>query len=231
MQYLNLKFGWIMVLFAVSGLVQAGNLTIKVKQEGSQASVSGASVCLGTASDPTQFGARLTNASGEASFAEVPAGRLHVTISKEGFRSHRGEVTKSRTDDSLVYVPLRQGVGGAVCIQAKVKYTEFFERKPQQNSYLLQLYSMKINADAPSTARLTVKLNHRTDGQPTHYRASESPDFSGAEWKDYRSVPSFRLSPGKGMKTVYFQVKKVMGTEGGQITRQSAVVSDSILVR
>ncbi len=65
-----------------------------------------------------------------------------------------------------------------------------------------------------------VTLNNVCTGNPTHYMASESPSFSGASWQTYSAAPSFTLSSGNGVKTVYFKVKNGAG--------ESAAVSDTI---
>ena len=52
--------------------------------------------------------------------------------------------------------------------------------------------------------------------------ASEDPDFVGATWTTYSTAPSFIISSGTGMKTVYFKVKNGFG--------ESFVVNDTISV-
>jgi hypothetical protein len=80
--------------------------------------------------------------------------------------------------------------------------------------------SFKINGGAASTASRNVTLDNTATGPPTHYMASEHSDFSGASWKTYAGAPSFRLSTGNGVKTVYFKVKNGTGA--------SPAVSDTI---
>ena len=79
-----------------------------------------------------------------------------------------------------------------------------------------------INNEAASTANTTVKLNNTCTGSPTHYMASESSSFSGAKWHEYRSDPTFTLSAGLGIKTVYFKTKNAAG--------ESNVMSDTIML-
>jgi hypothetical protein len=80
--------------------------------------------------------------------------------------------------------------------------------------------SFLINNGASSTTQSTVKLNNTCTGNPTQYMASESPSFTRAIWKAYSTAPSFTLSSGYGVKTVYFKVKNALG--------ESVVVSDTI---
>jgi peptidoglycan/xylan/chitin deacetylase (PgdA/CDA1 family) len=80
--------------------------------------------------------------------------------------------------------------------------------------------SFSINNGAAATTSQDVTLNNACTGDPTHYMASESSDFSGASWQDYSAAPNFTLSSGYGTKTVYFKVKNAAG--------ESGVVSDTI---
>ena len=79
-----------------------------------------------------------------------------------------------------------------------------------------------INNGAESTTNRAVTLDNTCTNGPTDYMASESPDFSGAAWQAYSSAPSFTLSAGNGVKTVYFKVKNAGG--------ESAPVSDAIVL-
>jgi Zn-dependent metalloprotease len=81
--------------------------------------------------------------------------------------------------------------------------------------------SFKINKGAVSTAKQTVTLNNVARTSPTHYLASEDPDFSDATWQPYSTAPSFFLSGGKGEKTVYFKVMNGF--------HESLVLNDTIL--
>ncbi|MBT4837520.1 MAG: carboxypeptidase regulatory-like domain-containing protein [Methylococcales bacterium] len=228
----NLKFnaitgiGFAVLLATPVSLIQAGNLSIDVATENYGQGLANASVCLGTNASPTIYGARLSNKKGRATFADVPNGKLLVTVSKDGYRGHSRSFNKGQ--GSSVYVPLRQGGGGATCTQAVVKQDNSGSRTKQQTSRFLQLSSLKINRSASSTRSQSVSLNHISSGSPTQYRASEKRDFSDAKWEDYSATPSYTLSSGKGMKTVFFQVRKVVKMSKGEITRDSVVVSDGI---
>ena len=83
--------------------------------------------------------------------------------------------------------------------------------------------SFQINNGAADTESRTVTLNHTATGLPTHYMASENNGFSGASWQAYNAAPSFTLSAGDGVKTVYFKVKNANG--------DSSAVSDSITLK
>ena len=77
-----------------------------------------------------------------------------------------------------------------------------------------------INNDATETSSQTVTLNNVCTGNPTQYMYSESADFTGASWQTYATAPTFTLSSGNGLKTVYFKVKNATG--------ESTVVNDTI---
>ena len=87
-----------------------------------------------------------------------------------------------------------------------------------------KLSSYKINNDVAETITRSVTLNHTTasGSMPTHYRASEFPNFSGAVFKPYAAAPTFALTNGEGSKTVYLQLKD---SSTGNV---SNVMSDTI---
>lgn len=78
----------------------------------------------------------------------------------------------------------------------------------------------KINNNAATTSSRTVTLNNRTE-RASQYRASQRPDFYGAQWRSLIPAPQFTLGSGDAQKRVYFQVKNSMG-------QYSAVVIDTI---
>ncbi|MEW6196811.1 MAG: hypothetical protein AB1521_16815, partial [Bacteroidota bacterium] len=85
--------------------------------------------------------------------------------------------------------------------------------------------SFLINNGSEHTLSANVDLNFTVSSQVpvTYYRASESPDFTGALWLPFMpaGTPVFELSAPYGNKTVYLQVKTDWG--------ESVVTSDDIL--
>jgi hypothetical protein len=80
--------------------------------------------------------------------------------------------------------------------------------------------TLQIKTDGSSS----VTINNSVLGSvPVSYMASESPGFSGASWQTYVQDPSFTLSAGPGVKTIYFKVKNRSGKE-------SAVMNSTIVV-
>jgi hypothetical protein len=74
-----------------------------------------------------------------------------------------------------------------------------------------RVISFSINNGAASTTSQNVILSNTCTENPTHYMASESANFTGAGWNLYSASPSLTLSPGIGVKTVYFKVKNSAG--------------------
>lgn len=72
-----------------------------------------------------------------------------------------------------------------------------------------KISSFKINNDAVETPVQSVTLNYTTapGSMPTHYRASEFPDFLNAVWQTGIAAPIFELRAGAGVKTVYLQLR------------------------
>ncbi len=70
-----------------------------------------------------------------------------------------------------------------------------------------------INNGASKTRNIlrNVDLNNRCTVCPTHYIASQSSTFSGTGWQEYETAPKFKLSRGRGTKTVYFKVRNAAG--------------------
>ncbi len=83
--------------------------------------------------------------------------------------------------------------------------------------------SFVINKGDAYTTTNVVTLDNISAGNPTYYMASEDKTFAGTAWQTYSTAPSFLLSAGFGIKSVYF---KAMNMEG-----ESAVKSDTIELR
>jgi formylglycine-generating enzyme required for sulfatase activity len=82
--------------------------------------------------------------------------------------------------------------------------------------------SFAINSGAATTADIAAILENVAAKNPTEFMASESATFMGATWQPYGTAPSFSLSFGVGMRTVYFKARNVGG--------ESASVSDTIFL-
>ncbi len=85
---------------------------------------------------------------------------------------------------------------------------------------LPEVLSLAINGGAATTASPSVTLNNTCTNEPAEFQASEDSGFSGAAWTPYDTAPAFELTPGNGVKTVYFRTRNASG--------ESDTVSDSI---
>jgi len=99
---------------------------------------------------------------------------------------------------------------------------EYPTTPPRSVTFLLLpvVTSFAVNNDAPETMGRVVVLNNACPNEPTQYMASEDPLFDGASWIPYDDDPQFLLSPGDGVKEVFFKVQNVHG--------DSPTVSDTI---
>ena len=200
----------------------AADLRVRVFERGGQAPLEGVSVCVGTPANPRQFGAASTDEDGYSVFRDLPRAPLVVTASKSGYSGQQESLVTSNMERLLV-VSLPGGGGGPTC--------ELDLSDAAGGVAGLQVKRLKINGGAAMTGSRYVFLNHVVDGQPTHYRASENPDFSGARWQAYIPKPAFELSQGGGRKVVYFQVRRYSKVDGADIQSLSPVVRDSIAVQ
>lgn len=73
------------------------------------------------------------------------------------------------------------------------------------------LMEAKINNGETTTRSRSVNVTSVYSGTASHYKISESPDFSGAEWQIISEPVSFILSEGEGLKTVYLKLKNDFG--------------------
>ncbi|MBI5091162.1 MAG: SUMF1/EgtB/PvdO family nonheme iron enzyme [Candidatus Hydrogenedentes bacterium] len=106
-------------------------------------------------------------------------------------------------------------------------YTGF--RLARTSSAAPTVASFLINRGAAEVMSHTVTLDNTCTTPPTHYMASENPDFFGASWQTYSNAPSFDLSSGNGTKTVYLKVKNADG-ESGRTSDTIAVNELTILL-
>ena len=136
-----------------------------------------------------------------------------------GFRSEQQSIVTGSSDRLLV-LSLTRGGGGTHCLR------EF--RSSVSGSGSIQVSSFRLGGGSAAASSAEVTLDNSVNGQPTHYRASESSDFSGAAWKVWSKSPTFMLSDGAGEKTVYFQVRRYSTINGADIETRSPVVKDSI---
>jgi hypothetical protein len=212
----------VMVLYGMPLSLHAADLSIRVYERGGNLPLQDASVCLGTPASINQFGAALTGSDGMATFRNVPGAQLVITASKSGYKAEQQSLVTNNMDRLLV-ISLPTGGGGPVCGSGSGRKIT--------GSGSLGVSQYGINKGAAVTATQQVILNHAVEGVPTHYRASEHPDFSGADWQAYAAEPGFGLSPGNGRKLVYFQLRRSSDMNGANLEVLSPVVQDTITLQ
>jgi hypothetical protein len=212
----------LLVSFCMPTLVVAADLQVRVYERGGRAPLQGVAVCLGTPANIAQFGSELTDRKGNVVFSGIPGAQLVLTASKTGYRTEQQSLVTTNADRLLV-ISLPAGGGGPRC------GIEGSDRVVAVSG--MQVEQLKINKGAGVTSSRDVLLSHRVNREPTHYRASENPDFSDATWLAYTPGPAFELSPGNGRKVVYFQVRRSSGTSGADIQVVSPVVQDAIVLQ
>lgn len=212
----------VLVLYGVQLPVYAADLSIRIYERGGKSPLQDVSVCLGTPANIKQFGTELTGADGTVIFGDVPRAALIVTASKSGYKAEQQSLITNNMDRLLV-MTLPTGGGGPACgAGSGHAFT---------GSDTIRLSQFRINKGVAVTATPHVFLNHEAGGIPTHYRASEHPDFTGTDWQTYTAEPGFELSPGNGRKVVYFQVRRFSEMNGADIEVLSPVVRDSITMQ
>ncbi len=113
----------------------------------------------------------------------------------------------SRYGTKRVYFKVKNAGGESNRLSDTIEYSQ---DKPT-------LTSFAINNRSPRTTSRTVILNNAATNSPTHYKASENSNFSGATWRTYSKNPSFTLSPGYGQKLVRLKVKNATGESTSRI--------------
>ncbi len=115
-----------------------------------------------------------------------------------------------------VYLKVKNDVGESGFVSATI----VLDSPPLPGAPVITAFT--INGGETVTSTRDVTLSYSCADAPTHYLASESPTFAGATWLPYDPSPSFTLSEGEGLKTVYLKVKNANGV--------SPIVGDSILL-
>lgn len=197
----------------------AADIRVQVYDRGGNAPLPNAAVCVGTAANIDQFGARMTDTQGSAVFSGVPRAAILVTVSSSGYKSEQETIVNSTSNRTLV-MSLSSGGGGTPC-----PLTDG-DNRVYEGGLIVTGFSLD-NGKAVTTNG-TVTLNNTVKGSVTQYRASEHADFSAARWQDYSTAPSFTLSAGAGKKLVYFQVRRHANVNGAVIETLSPVERDSI---
>ena len=213
---------FVILLIMMSSSASAAELTVRIFERGGKAPLQGVAVCLGTSARLDQFGASFTDAEGYVVFPGVPRTPLVVTVSRPGYMSGQEHMNGSAENRMLV-LSLPTGGGGVEC--------PLGQSGSVQTATGLEIQSFLLNNGAAITRGASVTLDNRFSGHASQYRASERPDFRGAEWQDYDKRLHFQLSAGRGSKTVYFQLRRYARINGADLEARSLVKHDSIIAQ
>ncbi|MCO6414366.1 MAG: carboxypeptidase regulatory-like domain-containing protein [Thiogranum sp.] len=190
------------------------SLEVHVLNRQSGEVIAGAAVCVGTAAKLDQFGARRTNSDGIARFEDIPPNALLITASKRGVQGAQ-QFLEPVAQNRVVIVKVASGGGGPEC------------NAPAAEPMATSGAGLKIErvtvSDAPAGGSAGVLLSLKVSGKANEVRASETSDFAGADWQAFRSPLPFTVSPGKGEKQLYVQVRHHVQAEGAVIEVVSPV--------
>jgi len=213
------KIPVLLTLLIAAMAVSAADVQVQVSDRNGKVPLVGVAVCLGTSARLDQFGAKLTDRKGIVIFTDVPQTTILVTASSSGFKAEQ-ETMVTSTSNRRLAMSLPAGGGGVQCPLDK--------NTARVTGSGLGVSRLAVNNGAAYTTTRIVKLENVVQGQPTQYRASERADFKGAEWLNYNKAPVFNLTPEKGKKTVYFQVRRHATLNGANLETLSPVRRDSI---
>ena len=190
----------------VSTPATAVKFGVKIVNEAGQA-LEGTAVCIGMPGNYTQFGSLLTDKTGLA-MVEVPKVPFVLTVSKSSMGAMRIN-EPARGFNLIKEVTLTKNAAGPKCnVEGLVKSES----------------SVRISDVQVSDSTFTTTLNPRVEGQPTEYRVSRTPTFTGAKWTRFEtSIPlSASLSE---EDEVYIQVRRYVGSRDAWVEARSDVVN------
>lgn len=202
-----LVFGSLTLFAAVATMsANAATFGVKVVNDRGQP-IPGAAVCVGLPGNYKQFGALLTDQSGNA-MLDVPNVPLVVTISKTRFSGMRVN-EPARGYNLIKEMKLTEGTPGPRCNAGQ---------KIADNSSI-QIGSVEVMESAYSTT-----LTPSVAGEPTQYRVSRTPSFTGAKWQRFQTSIALTSSL-SDEDEVYLQLRRYEGSSKAWIEARSAVVT------
>lgn len=210
----------------MSGTAHSAKIGVRVLDANTGLPVPYASVCLGTASNPTIYGTGVTSFDGLSLYDNVPEKPVLITVSKRNFRGIALQ-TFTKKDNVITDVLVTEGLSSKRCkalkmVDLKPGITQGTEADPTWPMEITALSYFPSGDDGFSFLAYT-------KGKPTHYRVSTDPDFKDAEWKAFSDV--FHFSPigrDRGKDELYFQLRKLIEVEGGNIEAVSEVLAQPV---
>jgi len=200
----------------------AGDIEVTVLEKTTGRALQGASVCLGTPADSIQLGGELSAGNGSVLFRDVPSAPLVLIVSKDGFITQRLPISGAPRNRGRVVL---LGKGPQSPFSCRIPA---FRPTMEQPGADLGTPGLAINGGARSTHQRRVRLDVATPSDANQFRASESADLSGAEWLPLNGPPSFQLSPGRGLKRVYIQLRRYREIRGATLETRSGTTWDAI---
>lgn len=220
----------IMLLCGLAQAGWAGDITVQITKRGADGPVQAAAVCLGTPADIAQFGARLADEKGTVQFDKVHTRTgLVLTVSKSGFKG-RQVVLGTGQRNRGVLLTLAVGGGGPKCARAVPVTQAVPVVQSRPADFTPGIMEFRINGGQGATQSPKVTLTYALRGEASHYRASTRSDFQAAEWQPLGPDVRYDLPGDRGLKTVYFQVRKFASVKGAEIQILSNVAVDTILL-
>jgi len=208
---------------------QAAKMGVRVLDAISGLPVANASVCLGTADRPTLYGTGVTSYDGVALYDNVPERSFIITVSKRNFRGITMKRPPQNGDNVIVDVVVTEGLSSKRCRALKmVDFKPGISRGPQEMEWPLKITGQTyFPAGNDGFSFLTYST-----GKPTHYRVSTRSDFKGAQWQPYSDVMLYSpRSTDVGKTKLYFQLRKLIESDNGNMEAISAVSSQDVLIR
>lgn len=215
-------------ILTFSNTAQAAKIGVRVLDANSGLPVANASVCLGTASDPTIYGTGVTSFAGLALYDNVPEKPVLITVSKRNFRGIALQ-TFPKKDNVVTDVLVTEGLSSKRCRALKLVNLKpgITQGEPTDDVWPMTIDALSYFPSGDDGFSFLAYVR----GRPTHYRVSTDPEFMDAEWIAYSDV--FHYSPlqrDQGKSALYFQLRKLVEVEGGKIEAVSDVLSQPIYI-
>ncbi|VAW74366.1 hypothetical protein MNBD_GAMMA15-1350 [hydrothermal vent metagenome] len=212
-QILGVLAGMSLMLVATTPVLSAGYgsnwLEVRVVDKQSGSSIGQAAVCLGTAAQPDQFGARRAAADGIVRFNDIPANTMVLTASKLGYQGKLQSV-EPLSGNRVIELNLASGGGGPAC-------TAVTSEKEPQTTDELAITEAHVVADSASSSGNKVFVKVSVSGVANQIRVSESSSFKDAVWQELKPQNRYTVSEGKGVKRIYVQVRRQIKASGASI--------------
>lgn len=212
----------------VSGTANAAKVGVRVLDANSGLPVPHASVCLGTASNPSIYGTGVTSISGVALYDNVPEKPVLITVSKRNFRGIALQ-TFPRKNNVITDVLVTEGLSSKRCRALKMVGLKpgISKGDNSEASWPMAITALSYFPSGDDGFSFLAYVK----GKPTHYRVSTDPEFSDAEWRTYSDVFHFSpLGSDRGKDQLYFQLRKLIDVDGGNIEAVSEVMTQPIYI-